>query len=249
MADDDGRRVALVSGGSRGIGRATVLRLAREGFDTSFCYRSEESAAREVVDLATGYGGRCLAVAADVTDGDAVRGWLAETESTLGPVEVAVTCAGITRDQPLVMMSDQEWDSVLSTNLTGVFEVCRAAAFAMMKRRRGSVVTLSSVAGVHGNASQTNYSASKAGIIGFSKALAKEVGRFGIRVNTVAPGLIDTDMIQAMPERSRKKLLDAVPLGRFGRAEEVADLIAYLASDRAAYVTASVFEIHGGITI
>ncbi|MFI1582576.1 3-oxoacyl-ACP reductase FabG [Embleya sp. NPDC020630] len=248
MPDDD-RRVALVSGGSRGIGRATVLRLAREGFDTSFCYRSDAAAAHEVEALVEEAGARCLAVPVDVADGDAVRAWLAETEARLGPVEVAVTCAGVTRDQPLVLMSDQEWHSVLETNLTGVFEVCRAAVFAMMKRRRGSVVTLSSVAGVHGNPSQTNYSASKAGIIGFSKALAKEVGRFGIRVNTVAPGLVDTDMIRAMPERARKKLLDAVPLGRFGRAEEVADLIGYLASDRAAYITASVFEIDGGITI
>lgn len=246
---DDGRKVALVSGGSRGIGRATVLRLAQEGFDTSFCYRSDESAALEVVDLAAELGARCLAVPVDVADGDSVRAWLAETEATLGPVELVVTCAGVIHDKPLVLMSDQEWNSVLSTNLTGVFEVCRAAVFVMMKRRRGSVVTLSSVAGVHGNPSQTNYSASKAGIIGFSKALAKEVGRFGIRVNTVAPGLIDTDMIRSMPERERNKLLASVPLGRFGRAEEVADLIAYLASDRAAYVTASVFEIDGGITI
>ncbi|MET7302461.1 3-oxoacyl-ACP reductase FabG [Embleya sp. NPDC005575] len=246
---DDGRKVALVSGGSRGIGRATVLQLAREGFDTSFCYRSDVSAAHEVQSLAKELGARCLAVPVDVADGDSVRAWLAETEAKLGPVEVAVTCAGVTHDQPLVMMSDHEWNSVLATNLTGAFEVCRAAVFVMMKRRRGSVITLSSVAGVHGNPSQTNYSASKAGIIGFSKALAKEVARFGIRVNTVAPGLIDTDMIHAMPERVRKKLLAAVPLGRFGRAEEVADLIAYLASDRAAYVTASVFEIHGGITI
>ncbi|MFE0174973.1 3-oxoacyl-ACP reductase FabG [Streptomyces sp. NPDC059002] len=246
---DDSRGVALVSGGSRGIGRATVLRLAQEGFDTSFCYRSDESAAREVVDLATESGVRCLAVRADVADGESVRAWIARTEAELGPVEVAVTCAGVTRDQPLAMMTDEQWNGVIETNLTGVFEVCRAAVFAMMKRRRGTVVTLSSVAGVHGNPSQTNYSASKAGIIGFSKALAKEVGRFGIRVNTVAPGLIDTDMIQSMPERARKKLLTAVPLGRFGRADEVADLIAYLASDRAAYVTASVFEIHGGITL
>lgn len=246
---DHSRGVALVSGGSRGIGRATVLRLAREGFDTSFCYRSDESAAHEVVDLATELGTRCLAAQADVADGDAVRAWLAETEAKLGPVDAAVTCAGVIQDRPLALMSDQEWNSVLSTNLTGVFEVCRAAVFAMMKRRRGSVVTLSSVAGVQGNPSQTNYSASKAGIIGFSKALAKEVGRFGIRVNTVAPGLIDTDMIHAMPQDARDKLLAAVPLGRFGRADEVADLIAYLVSDRAAYVTASVFEIHGGITL
>ncbi|WP_369200078.1 3-oxoacyl-ACP reductase FabG [Streptomyces sp. PU-14G] len=246
---DDCRRVALVSGGSRGIGRATVLRLAREGFDTSFCYRSDASAAREVVGLATELGARCLAVPADVAEGDSVRAWLAETEEKLGPVEVAVTCAGVIRDQPLVMMTDQQWHSVLATNLTGVFEVCRATVFAMMKRRRGSVITLSSVAGVHGNPSQTNYSASKAGIIGFSKALAKEAGRYGVRVNTVAPGLIDTDMIHEMPEAAREKLLSAVPLGRFGRADEVADLIAYLASDRAAYVTASVFEIHGGITL
>jgi 3-oxoacyl-[acyl-carrier protein] reductase len=242
-------RVALVSGGSRGIGAATVLRMARDGFDISFCYRSDEAAAEQVAKQAAQFGVRVLAVRADVADPAAVGGWMSRTEEEVGPVDVAITCAGITRDRPLALMSDEQWDQVLGTNLTGVFQVCRAAAFGMLKRRRGSIVTLSSVSGLYGNSAQTNYSAAKAGIIGFSKALAKEVGRHGIRVNTVAPGLIETDMTAALSERSRARLLDSIPLGRLGHADEVAELIAYLASSRSAYVTGSVFEIHGGITI
>jgi 3-oxoacyl-[acyl-carrier protein] reductase len=242
-------RVAMISGGSRGIGAATVLRLARDGFDITFCYRSDEAAAQQVAKQAAQFGVRILAVRADVADAASVGGWMARAEEELGPVDVAITCAGITRDRPLALMSDEQWGQVLDTNLTGVFHVCRAAAFGMLKRRRGSIVTLSSVSGLYGNSTQTNYSAAKAGIIGFSKALAKEVGRYGIRVNTVAPGLIETDMTAALSERSRAKLLDAIPLGRLGHVDEVAELIAYLASSRSAYVTGSVFEIHGGITI
>lgn len=247
--EGSGTRVAMISGGSRGIGAATVLRLARDGFDITFCYRSDEAAAQQVAKQAEELGVRILAIRADVGNAASVRDWMAKTEGELGPVDVAISCAGITRDRPLAMMSDEQWDQVLCTNLTGAFHVCRAAAFAMLKRRRGSIVTLSSVSGLYGNPGQVNYSATKAGIIGFSKALAKEVGRYGIRVNTVAPGVIETDMTDALSEQSRAKLLDAIPLGRLGRVDEVAELIAYLASSRSAYVTGSVFEIHGGISI
>jgi 3-oxoacyl-[acyl-carrier protein] reductase len=247
--EGSGTRVAMISGGSRGIGAATVLRLARDGFDITFCYRSDETAAQQVAKQAAQSGVRILPVRADVADAAAVGDWMTRAQEELGPVDVAITCAGITRDRPLALMSDEQWGQVMDTNLTGVFHVCRTAAFGMLKRRRGSIVTLSSVSGLYGNSTQTNYSAAKAGIIGFSKALAKEVGRYGIRVNTVAPGLIETDMTAALSERSRAKLLGAIPLGRFGHVDEVAELIAYLASSRSAYVTGSVFEIHGGITI
>ena len=146
-------------------------------------------------------------------------------------------------------MSDEDWHCVLDTNLDGVFHVGRAVVFPMMKRRRGSVVAISSVSGVYGRATQTNYSASKAGVIGFAKAMAKEVGRYGIRCNAVAPGMIETDMTEALTAQARAKLLAGIPMGRFGTAAEVADLVAYLASPGATYLTGSVLEIHGGITI
>ncbi|MGW0330948.1 3-oxoacyl-ACP reductase FabG [Streptomyces sp. NPDC003011] len=243
------RPVALISGGSRGIGRAVVLRLAADGYDVGFCYHSQEEAARLVAKEAGELGARVLHRRVDVADPDAVRAWVTGTEDELGPIETAVTSAGIVRDKALVMMSDDEWRSVMAANLDGVFHVCRAVAFGMMKRRRGSIVALSSVAGVYGNATQTNYAASKAGIIGLAKSLAKEVGRYGIRANAVAPGFVDTDMVAAVSERARTEALANVPLGRMGTAEEVADLVAFLAGDRAGYITGSVFHIDGGMAL
>ncbi|MEO3871994.1 3-oxoacyl-ACP reductase FabG [Nonomuraea sp. B12E4] len=241
--------VALVSGGSRGIGKAIVLRLAGEGFDVAFCYRSDERSALELAEIAAKAGGRVVATKVDVTDATSVRAWVGGVERELGPVDVAVTSAGITADAPLALMADESWHRVLDTNLSGVYHVCRSVVVGMMKRRSGSVVTLSSVSGVYGNAAQTNYSASKAGIIGFTRALAKEAGRYGVRANVVAPGLIETGMTQALKEPARKKALAAIPLGRFGTPEEVAGLVSYLASPQASYVTGSVLEIHGGLAI
>ncbi|GAB1327006.1 3-oxoacyl-ACP reductase FabG [Streptomyces sp. NPDC093260] len=243
------RPVALISGGSRGIGRAVVLRLAADGYDVSFCYHSSQEAAEVLAKEAESLGARALHQRVDVADPAAVRDWVARTETDLGPLETAVTSAGITRDKALVMMSDDDWRSVLATNLDGVFHVCRAAAFPMMKRRRGSLVNISSVAGVYGNATQTNYAASKAGIIGLSKSLAKEVGRYGIRVNVAAPGFVDTDMVAAVPERLRAEALAGVALGRMGTADEVAELVSFLAGPRAAYMTGSVVQIDGGIAL
>ncbi|MFH8386822.1 3-oxoacyl-[acyl-carrier-protein] reductase [Kitasatospora sp. NPDC018058] len=243
------RRIALVSGGSRGIGRAVALRLAQDGFDISFCFRSNSGAAQEVTEELARLDVRTIAEQLDVSDGEAVRAWVSRTERELGPIDVAVVSAGITRDKPLMMMADEDWRQVLDVNLDGTFQVNRAVVVPMLKRKSGAVINLSSVSGMYGNPTQTNYSASKAGIIGFSKALAKEVGRFGVRVNVVAPGLIETDMTEVLDDKARQKLLQAIPLKRFGRADEVADLVAYLASDTAAYITGSVLEIHGGITI
>ncbi|WP_103349341.1 3-oxoacyl-[acyl-carrier-protein] reductase [Amycolatopsis sp. CA-128772] len=242
-------KVALVSGGSRGIGRAVVLSLAGDGHDIAFCYRADEQAADLLTKEVHELGRRAVATKVDVTDREAAGEWVARTAADLGTPDAVVTSAGITRDGAFVTMTEDRWTDVLRTNLDGVYNVCQPAVFLMLKQRRGSVVALSSVSGVYGNPTQVNYSASKSGVIGFTKALAKEVGRFGIRVNSVAPGLIETDMTAQMTDKAREKLRAAVPLGRFGTAEEVADLVAYLVSDRAAYITGSVFEIDGGLVV
>lgn len=242
-------RVALVTGGSRGIGRACVLRLAEQGHDVAFTYRDNEQAAAEVAKLAAEYDVTALPLRAEMADADAVRAMVQQVADELGPIDALVTSAGITRDNPLVMMSDEDWHAVLDVNLDGVYHTCRAVIFEMMKRRSGSIVNLSSVAGVYGNATQTNYSAAKAGIIGFSKALAKETARYGIRVNVVAPGFVETDMTAGLSDKVREKSLAQVPLNRFGTADEVADLVAFVASDRAAYITGSVLNVDGGSTL
>jgi 3-oxoacyl-[acyl-carrier protein] reductase len=240
---------ALISGGSRGIGRATALRLAQDGYDISFAYRSDEEAASSLCKELDELGVRRLAQRLDVVDARAVRDWVARTENELGPVAVAVASAGITRDRPLLLMSDQDWQDVIDTNLDGTAHLCRAALFPMVKRRSGVIITLSSVSGA-GNPGQGNYSASKAGIIGLTCALAKEAARFGIRVNAVAPGMIETDMTAgSFTEEQCARTLAAVPLGRFGSAEEVAESIAFLASDKASYITGAVLRIDGGIVV
>ncbi|NGO71889.1 3-oxoacyl-ACP reductase FabG [Streptomyces boncukensis] len=244
------RNVALVSGGSRGIGRAAALRLAEDGYAISFCYHSDtESAARLGKELSE-IGVDWLPEQLDVCEPDAVRAWVSRTEEELGPIRVAVASAGVTRDKPLLMMSDQDWSQVMDTNLDGVAHVLRAVLFPMVKRKSGSIITLSSVSGVYGNPGQGNYSASKAGIIALTRTLGKEVGKFGIRANTVAPGMIETDMTTAaLGEAARRRAVDAIPLGRFGTAEEVAEAVSFLASDKSAYMTGSVLQIDGGIVL
>ncbi|MFD6227331.1 3-oxoacyl-ACP reductase FabG [Streptomyces sp. NPDC060232] len=244
----DTRRVAVVTGGSRGIGRAVVERFLSDGYDVGYCYRSRPADADALETLAAEHGGRVFDASVDVTDPDAVRGFLERTQERLGAIDALVTNAGIVHDGPLVTMGQDAWNSVIDTNLTGTYNVCRAAVFTLMKQGRGSIVTVSSVAGVCGSATQANYAASKAGIIGFTKSLAKEVARFGVRANVVAPGLIATDMTDGMTEKARAGVIASIPLRRIGTAWEVADTVAFLASDRAAYITGQVIRVDGGIS-
>ncbi|MEU7934861.1 3-oxoacyl-ACP reductase family protein [Micromonospora echinofusca] len=244
-----GRPVALVTGGSRGIGRAVVHQLVRDGYDVAMCYQSSKDAADEVVAEATRDGGRVLAMMVDVADAAAVRDFVSTTERELGEADAVVSVAGIIRDRPLALMADADWRAVMEVNLDGTYHLCRAVVRRMMRRRAGSIVTVSSVSGVAGNAMQTNYSASKAGVIGFTKALAKEVGRYNIRANVVAPGYVDTDMIAALSGELETVARDRVALGRLGRSEEIAEVVSFLLSSRASYLTGQVITVDGGLAM
>lgn len=241
--------IALVTGGSRGIGRAIALQLAMDGYDVSFCYRQAAEAAMEVEKKILQLGRRVYHRCCDVADFVAVREFVQATEDNLGPPQVVINSAGIIKDNPLVLMENEAWDVVISTNLNGVFNVCRSTVFNLMKRKRGCIINISSVAGVYGYATQTNYSASKAGVIGFSKALAKELGSLGIRVNVIAPGAIDTEIIKEVDPKMMEKIISSIPLRRIGHAQEVADLVSFLVSDKAGYITGQVIQIDGGIVI
>ncbi len=231
-------KTALVTGGSRGIGRAVALELGRAGAAVVVGYRSE---AGEAEAVASEIGGR--AVQADVSDPEQAKALVEEA----GEIDVLVNNAGTTRDGVLARMLDEDWRTVLETNLSSTFYTCRAAARGMMKRRGGAIVNVSSIVGVHGNWGQTNYAASKAGIIGFTKSLARELGSRGVRANVVAPGYVKTALTDAIPEDARAAMLGNTPLGRLGDPEDVAAAIRFLVSDEAAFITGEVLLVDGGL--
>jgi 3-oxoacyl-[acyl-carrier protein] reductase len=231
-------RLALVTGGSRGIGRAISVELARAGADVVIGYRTGREEAEAV---ASEIGGR--AVQADVAKLDEAAGLVEQA----GDLDILVNNAGITRDGLLARMSDDDWRDVIDTNLGGIFATCRAAARGMMRKRSGAIVNLSSVVGVHGNPGQTNYSASKAGIIGFTKALARELASRGVRANAIAPGYIETDLTNVLPDGVRDAILQATPLARLGTPGDVAGAVRFLCSDEASFITGEVLLVDGGL--
>ncbi len=245
MNGGDEGRIALVVGGSRGIGRAIALRLARSGFDIWLTYRGQHAAAASVKEEIEGIGRSCETLCFDVSSFEETREAL-EERSEERPPGAVVFNAGITRDNLLMWMTREEWDSVLSTNLDGFYNVVRSVLFSMLRVRRGRIVAVSSASGQTGQPGQVNYSASKAGLIGASKALAREVGKRNIIVNVVAPGMIETDMTEDLP---RDKVLPLIPLQRFGSTEDVAAVVDFLCSEENMYIHGQVIGINGGLVI
>lgn len=231
-------KTALVTGASRGIGRAIAVELAAAGASVVISYRE---AAEEAEALAAQIGAR--AVRADVSDPSSAQALVEQA----GDLDVLVNNAGITRDGLIVRMSDEDWRTVIDTNLSSCFYTCRAAARGMMRKRAGAIVNVSSIVGLHGNWGQTNYAASKAGIVGFTKALAKELGSRGVRANVVVPGYVRTRLTEALPEEATQTMLAATPLGRLGEPEDVAGAVRFLASDEASFITGAVLVVDGGL--
>jgi 3-oxoacyl-[acyl-carrier protein] reductase len=242
-------RVALVTGGSRGIGRAIASRLAGSGHEVAVNYSSNAGAADEVVGSITRAGGRAVAYGADVSDTRQVEDMFEAIGRDLGPVTVLVNNAGITRDNLLLRMSPEDFDLVIATNLRSVYLCTRLAMRSMLRARWGRVLSIASVAGITGNPGQANYAASKAGIIGFSKAIAKEVGSRGITVNVVAPGFIRTDLTEGLGQKVKDEAEGSIALGRFGSADEVAAAVDFLASEAASYISGQVLAVDGGLAL
>jgi len=240
-------KVALVTGSSRGIGRAVAMELASEGADIAVNYMTSTAAAEVTVREMEALGVRAIAIQADISNADQVDQMVSTILDELGDLSILVNNAGLTRDGLVVRMSQKHWKEVIDCNLTGTFNCLQRCAKHMMKKRYGRIVNLSSVVGIEGNAGQANYAASKAGIIGMANSVAKELGSRSVTVNTIAPGFIETDMTQELPEDRQQQILNQIPLGRFGSPEEIGKLTAFLCSDDAAYITGATIRIDGGI--
>lgn len=241
------KKTAIVTGGSRGIGRAICKTLAEEGVHIVTCYANGAAAAEETIAMCKEYGVQATAIQADVADAGQVEELFAKALELTGSVEILVNNAGITRDGLILRMSDENFNQVVDTNLRGAFYCMRAASKLMMRKRYGRIVTISSVVGVSGNAGQVNYAASKAGVIGMTKSLAKELGSRNVTVNAVAPGFITTDMTDVLPDAVKEQMEKEIPLARLGQPEDVANAVTFLVSDKASYITGQVLHVDGGM--
>lgn len=242
-------RCALITGGSRGIGKAICLKLAKLGYKIALNYRSDEAGAMEVVNLIKSNGGEAIAIKGDVSNYEDALNVIEKTKEVYGTIDVLVNNAGITNDKLILRMKEEDFDKVINVNLKGTFNCVKHVVPLMLKNKRGVIINLSSVIGIIGNAGQSNYAASKAGIIGLTKSLAKELGGKGIRVNAVAPGFIKTDMTEALSETVKEKLKDSIPLKRLGDGEDIAEVVSFLCSDGASYITGQVINVDGGMVM
>ena len=240
---------ALVTGGARGIGRAIVLRLATQGADVAFSYRGNAAAAQETAQAVEGLGRRALAVQADVKDPEAADALVKAALEAFGKIDILVNNAGITRDDLIMRMTEEAWRDVLETNLFGAFHMIKAVSRPMLKARSGRIINITSVSGQAGQMGQANYSSAKAGLIGLTKATARELASRSITVNAVAPGFVLTELTKDLPEALQAEIVARTPLGRFGTVEEVADAVAFLASDEARYITGQVLAVDGGLVM
>ena len=242
-------KIALVTGGSRGIGREIALKLSKEGSHIAFFYTSNEEKAREVVKELESNGVKAMALKVDVSVESEVVEAVKLVEKDFGTIDILVNNAGITRDNLLIRMSEKDWEDVLDINLKGAFLTTKAVVRKMMKKRYGKIINISSIVGVKGNIGQSNYSASKAGIIGFTKSMAQELAARGIRVNAIAPGFIETDMTDVLSSDVKEEMLKNIPLGGLGKPEDIANLVVFLASSKADYITGQVINIDGGMVM
>lgn len=243
------KKIALVTGGSKGIGKSIAIKLAEDGYDIAFTYSSDENAANDTLEELNKLGSNSLSIKKDMSIEEDVKEAIKEIEEKLGTVDVLVNNAGITRDGLLMKMKSEDFDRVIEVNLRSVFLTTREIIRPMIKKKYGKIINISSVVGIMGNAGQANYAASKAGVIGFTKSIAKEFASRGVRANAIAPGFVETDMTKVLKEDVKEEMLKNIPLGYFAKPEDVANLVSFLASEKSDYITGQVIQIDGGMNI